>query len=117
MKRLLAVLLCCFSVSAFAQTKPAYSVAEITFIDKAGYQSELFPKIKKLLADADASIVVAGGQSQAIIGTHANADSVTIVKFGSYEKAKAFYASESYQEIRRSSEKYVKLNLFIVEGE
>lgn len=117
MKNLLAALLCCFSVSAFAQTKPAYSVAEITFIDKAGYQSELFPKIKQLLAESDASIIVAGGQSQAIIGVHEKADSVTIVKFNSYEKAKAFYASERYQEIKRLAEKYVKLNLFIVEGE
>ena len=117
MKKLLAVFLICFSASALAQTKPAFSVAEITFLDKTGYQNDLFPKIKKLLTDADASVVVAGGQSQAIIGVHEAADSVTIVKFISYEKAKAFYASEKYQELKRLSEKYVKINLFIVEGE
>lgn len=117
MKKLLSLLLLCVSFSVFAQTKPGFSVAEITFKDKAGYQNELFPKIKKLLADAGAVIVVAGGKSQGVIESHQSVDSITIVRFESYEKAKAFYASPSYQEIKRAADKYINISLYIVEGE
>ena len=42
---------------------------------------------------------------------------ITIVRFESYEKAKAFYASSSYQDVKRTAEKYIDISLYIVEGE
>lgn len=117
MKSLLLGMLVFLSTSVLAQTKPGYSVAEITFLDKAGYQAELFPKVRQLLAESGAEIIVAGGKTQAVLGAHETADSVTIVKFASFAIAQAFYASERYQVLRRESEKYIRINLFLVEGE
>lgn len=117
MKKLITTLLLCSAFSAFAQTKPAYSVAEIRYLDKAGYDAVLLPKIKSLLSDAGAEIIVAGGRSQAVIETHAKIDRITIVKFSSYEKAASFYASASYQELKLISAKYVDISVYIVEGD
>lgn len=117
MKSLLLGILICVSTSVMAQAKPGYSVAEITFVDKAGYQAELFPKVRQLLAESGAEIIVAGGKTQSVLGAHETADSVTIVKFSSFASAQAFYASERYQALRRESEKYIRINLYLVEGE
>lgn len=117
MKQLLAGLLFCMSISAFAQDKPAYSVAEITFINKEAYQKDLWPKIQKLVSDAGADILVAGGQGDAIAGLPKIADKVTIIRFKSIQQAKNFYASKGYQDIKPIAEKTVKIRLYIIEGQ
>ena len=117
MKKLLAILLLCFSASVFATPKPAYSVAEITITDKEGYQKDLWPKIQKLLTDAGAVVIVGGGQSEGIVDAPKMADRITIIKFKSYGQAKGFYASKSYQDLKPLADKYVKVKLYIVEGE
>jgi hypothetical protein len=117
MKKLILFFLLLISFSVCAEPKAGYSVAEITFKDKAGYENELFPKIKKLISEGGGVIIVAGGQSQGIFEAHRRVDSITIVRFESYEKAKAFYASSSYQDVKRTAEKYIDISLYIVEGE
>jgi len=117
MKKLLATLFFCISITALAQDKPAYSVAEITFINKEAYQRDLWPKIQKLAYDAGADILVSGGLGGAITGLPKIVDKVTIIRFKSLQQAKNFYASKSYQDIKPIVEKTVKIRLYIVEGQ
>jgi hypothetical protein len=39
------------------------------------------------------------------------------VRFASCEKAKAFYVSSSYHDVKRTAEKYIDISLHIVEAE
>ena len=117
MKNLLAALLIFASVCCLAQTKPAYSVAEITFINKDSYQKDLWPKIQKLVSDAGAEIIVAGPEGSIISGSSKVVDKITIIKFKSMEQAKSFYASEGYQQIRPLAKKTVKAKLYLVVGQ
>lgn len=117
MKKVLMVLLVCMSMAAFAQQKPGYSIAEITILDKEGYQKELWPKIQKLVIGAGAEVIVAGGRSEAVSGISTMSDRVTVIKFKNMQSAKDFYASKPYQALKPLAEKCVKVRLYIVEGE
>ena len=117
MKKILAILLFLVVTGALAQTKPAYSVAEISFINQDAYQNDLWPKIQKLVNDAGGQVIVASAKSDRIVGASQVADKVTIIKFKSYQQAKDFYASKSYQALKPLAEKSVKIKLYIVEGE
>lgn len=117
MKNLFLVLLACVSLIAYADTKSAYSVAEITIIDKEGYQRDLWPKLQKLLNEAQAQVIVGGGKSEGLVGIPSMSDRITIIKFKNYLDAKNFYTSKNYQDLKPLADKYVKLKLYIVEGE
>ena len=117
MKNLLVILLLGLSVSVFAQTKPAYSVAEITYINKDIYQKDLWPKIQRLVSEAGAEIIVSGSPTEGIAGISKAADKVTIIKFKNIQQAKSFYASKSYKEIKPLAEKAINIKLYIVEGQ
>lgn len=117
MKNLLMALLIIASASCFAQTKPAYSVGEVTYINKDLYQKDLWPKIQKLVSDAGAEIIVAGPEGSTISGSSKLVDKITIIKFKSMEQAKSFYASEGYQQITPLAKKTVKVKLYLVEGQ
>lgn len=115
MKIFIAFLLC-LSTSVFAQAQPAYSVAEITIIDKEGYEKNLLPKIQELVSAAGGIFIVEGGQSEEISGVPKLAGRIVIVKFKSYLQAKDFYASQPYQQLKPMVDKYIKIRLYIVEG-
>ncbi len=117
MKFFLSALLFCLSVSAYAQPKAAFSIAEITIVNNDIYQKELWPKIQKLVSDAGAEIVVHGGQGESLQGIAKMPDKVTIIKFKSMAQAKSFYASKAYQEVKPLAEKTVKIKLYLVEGD
>lgn len=117
MKKIVAIFLLCFSLASYAQTKPAYSVAEITVVDKEGYQNILWPKLQKQLADIGAVPIVGGGRNELVAGNSQPAERIAIIKFKSYAQAKDFYASKAYQDLKPLAEKYVKIRLYIVEGE
>ena len=117
MKKLVAILFLGLSVSVFAQTKPAYSVAEITYINKDIYQRDLWPKIQKLVSESGAEIIVAGSQIEGIAGIPKAVDKVTIIKFKNIQQAKSFYSSKSYQEIKPVADKAINIKLYIVEGQ
>jgi len=104
------------TISAYAQVKPAYSIAEITYINQEAYQKELWPKIQKLVSESGAEIIVADTQGVAVTGVAKAADKVTVIKFKSLQDAKNFYASKGYQEIKPLATKAVKIQLFLVEG-
>jgi uncharacterized protein (DUF1330 family) len=116
MKFLVAVLLS-ISACAFAQTKPAFSVAEISYLDREGYQKDVWPKISSQLKQAGAEVIVAGGRGEVIAGASQMPDKITVVKFKSLDSAKSFYASKSYQELRNLAEKYIRIKVYIVGGE
>jgi len=117
MKKIVLGLLACASTLVFAQEKPAYSIAEISFLNQKGYQNELWPKIQKLVNDAGAEIIVSGGKSEAVVGMLKMPDKITVIKFKNFQSAKDFYVSQPYQNLKPLADQYVKIKLYIVEGQ
>jgi uncharacterized protein (DUF1330 family) len=101
---------------SFAQSKPAYGVTEITFINKEGYFKDASDKLKKVYAHCGATFIVLGDRNQSITGVDKAADRFAITKFESYEKAQACFNSKEYQDLRPLVDKYAKTKLYIVEG-
>ena len=62
-----------------------------------------------------AEVLVRGGKTEPLEGEWAPAR-VVVLKFPSYEAAKAFYASEEYLAARQSREHAAKMNMIVVEG-
>lgn len=116
-KFILVLYLLVSSSVLMAQSKPAYSIAEISLINPESYQKDLWPKIQKLVRDAGGQIIVSGGRNEAILGGSKVIDRFTIIKFNSYQMAKDFYASKSYIDLKPLAEKSVKIKLYIVEAE
>jgi len=117
MKKILLFLSLSFlSVLALAQTKPAYGVSEITFINKDGYMNDYAPKIREVFAKCGSTFIVTGGRNKPISGLERDADRVTINKFESYEKAESCYSSKEYQDLRPLANKYAKIRLYLIEG-
>lgn len=117
MKKVLVFLsLSCLSALCFSQTKPAYGVSEITFINKDGYMNDYAPKVRQVFAKCGSTFIVSGGRSKPILGLDNMADRVTINKFESYEKAEACYNSKEYLDLRPLANKYAKIRLYLIEG-
>ena len=117
MKKLIPLFLLCVSTSIFAKDKPGYSIAEINILNQEGYQKELWPKIKKLVDVAGGEVIIGGGKVEGIVGVPKVPDKITVIKFNKVQSAKDFYASEQYQSLKPLADKYVKVRLYIVEGE
>jgi len=62
-----------------------------------------------------AEVLVRGGKTEPLEGEWAPTR-VVVLKFPSYEAAKAFYASEEYLAARQSREHAAKMNMIVVEG-
>lgn len=62
-----------------------------------------------------AEVLVRGGRTEPLEGDWAPTR-VVVLKFQSYEAAKAFYDSEEYLAARRSREHAAKMNMIVVEG-
>ncbi|KAI3590201.1 hypothetical protein D9X30_4809 [Cupriavidus sp. U2] len=62
-----------------------------------------------------AQVLVRGGKTEPLEGQWAPTR-VVVLKFPSYEAAKAFYASEEYLAARQSREHAAKMNMIVVEG-
>ncbi|SDO99571.1 Uncharacterized conserved protein, DUF1330 family [Ralstonia sp. 25mfcol4.1] len=62
-----------------------------------------------------AEVLVRGGKTEPLEGQWAPTR-VVVLKFPSYEAAKAFYASEEYLAARQSREHAAKMNMIVVEG-
>ncbi|MCA3182412.1 MULTISPECIES: DUF1330 domain-containing protein [unclassified Cupriavidus] len=62
-----------------------------------------------------AEVLVRGGKTEPLEGEWAP-KRVVVLKFPSYEAAKAFYASEEYLAARQSREHAAKMNMIVVEG-
>ena len=116
MKKLLALSLLCLSIGVQAQTKPAYGVSEITFIDKDGYINDYAPKVRQVFAKCGSNFIVSGGRNLQILGMDKTADRITINKFESYDQALACYQSKEYLDLRPLANKYAKLRLYVIEG-
>ncbi|MFJ5380862.1 DUF1330 domain-containing protein [Cupriavidus sp. CER94] len=62
-----------------------------------------------------AQVLVRGGKTEPLEGQWAPTR-VVVLKFPSYEAAKAFYASEEYLAARQSRAHAAKMNMIVVEG-
>jgi uncharacterized protein (DUF1330 family) len=117
MKKILSFFtLISLSALSFAQSKPAYGVTEITFINKEGYFKEASPKLKQVYEKCGATFIVLGDHNKPILGIEKSADRFSITKFESYEKAEACLGSKEYQDLRPLVNKFAKTRMYIVEG-
>ncbi|MDQ0140191.1 DUF1330 domain-containing protein [Cupriavidus necator] len=62
-----------------------------------------------------AEVLVRGGKTETLEGEWAPTR-VVVLKFPSYEAAKAFHDGEAYRAARKSREHAAKMNMIVVEG-
>jgi len=113
----LQVTLITFALStlAFAQTKPAYMVSEITYLDKEKYTTLYAPEARRAYSDFEA-VFIAGTDDKVVVRGDSPGHRVVIAKFPSLDKANAFIASEKYKKIRELGAPYFISRSYIVEG-
>jgi uncharacterized protein (DUF1330 family) len=117
MKKMLVFFsLICLSALSFSQSKPAYGVTEITFINKDGYFKEASAKLQEVYKNCGATFIVLGDHTKAILGVDKVADRISITKFENFEKAESCLNSKEYLDLRPLVSKYAKTKLYIVEG-
>ena len=99
----------------YAQAKPpVFTVVEIDVSNVDAYGKEYAPKAQQLLRDKGAKILVGSNNVVAFEGKQAKR--LAVHQWESMEKAKAWYESKEYKEIRKIGNKYAKFRVLAVEG-
>ena len=92
----------------------AYIVAQVDVTDPAQY--EQYKKLSSAAFEAlGVEVLARGGRSETLEGT-AGASRQVLLKFDSYDKAKAYYDSPEYVKARHAREGAAKMNMVVVEG-
>ena len=104
-----------FSSNLLAQSKPAYMVSEITYLDKEKYISVYSPEARKAFAEFDA-VFVASTDEKVVVRGDSPGHRVVIAKFPSLERANAFITSDRYKKLREIGVPLFISRVYIVEG-
>ena len=104
-----------FSSNLLAQTKPAYMVSEITYLDKEKYISVYSSEARKAFAEFDA-VFVASTDKKVVVRGDSPGHRVVIAKFPSLERANAFITSDRYKKLREIGVPLFISRVYIVEG-
>ena len=104
-----------FTSLSFADTKPAYMVSEITYLDKDKYISLYSVEAKKAFIEFDA-VFIASTDDKIVVRGDSPGHRVVIAKFPSLDKANAFIASEKYKKLRELGSPFFISRSYIVEG-
>ena len=91
-----------------------YIIAYVDVTDPQQYEQYKVLSSRAMQAHG-AEVLVRGGKTEPLEGEWAPTR-VVVLKFPSYEAAKAFYASEEYLAARQSREHAAKMNMIVVEG-
>jgi len=91
-----------------------YIIAYIDVTDPQQYEQYKVLSTRAMQAHG-AEVLVRGGRTEPLEGQWAPTR-VVMLKFPSYEAARAFYASEEYLVARQSREHAAKMNMIVVEG-
>ncbi|WP_454763568.1 DUF1330 domain-containing protein [Cupriavidus campinensis] len=91
-----------------------YIIAYIDVTDPQQYEQYKVLSTRAMQAHG-AEVLVRGGRTEPLEGQWAPTR-VVMLKFPSYEAARAFYASEEYLAARQSREHAAKMNMIVVEG-
>jgi|SRR6267142_507342 len=97
-----------------AQAKPpVYTVVEVDISNNDSYMKEYAPKAQALIKEKGGKLIAA---SSGVTIEGAPAKRIAINQWESMEKAKGFYSSKEYKEIRKIGDKYAKFRAVAVEG-
>ncbi len=92
----------------------AYIIANVEVTDPAKYE-----EYKKLSSAAfkahDVDVLARGGRTETLEG-EAGSSRVVVLKFDSYDQAKAYYDSPEYVKARHARDGAAKMNMIVVEG-
>ena len=91
-----------------------YIIAYVDVTDPQQYEQYKVLSTKAMQAHG-AEVLVRGGQTERLEGDW-GPTRVVVLKFQSYEAARAFHASEEYLAERKSREHAAKMNMIVVEG-
>ena len=94
---------------------PAYYVAEIDVHDVDVYKTKYVPFVSATLAPYGGKYLAAGGKTEGVEGAPP-AKRVVILQFPSMDKAKAWYGSKEYGEIKPVRHAAATTRSFIAEG-
>jgi uncharacterized protein (DUF1330 family) len=116
MKKLLAVLLLCVSASVFAQSKPAYFVTELNIKNNEAYLKEYAPGAIALFAKFGGTQIAGAEPMEKSPNFDKGVNRVTIFKFDSVDKAKAFSNSPERKDLNKIRDKYATAYSYFLEG-
>ncbi len=102
--------------TVLAQSKPAYWISSLTFIDKEKYMSIYAPEITKVIAKYEGVFLVRGGGSIISLNDGDSADRINVIKFPSIQKAKEMINSEEFKKARMLAKPFFKSTSFIADG-
>ena len=102
--------------AVLAQTKPAYWISSLTFIDKEKYMTVYAPEITTVIAKYEGIFVVRGGGSIISLNDGESADRINVIKFPSIQKAKEMINSDEFKKARILAKPFFKSTSFIAEG-
>jgi len=91
-----------------------FIIAYVDVTDPEQYEQYKVLSSKAMQAHG-AEVLVRGGKTEPLEGEWAPTR-VVVLKFPSYEAAKAFHVSEEYLAARKSREHAAKMNMIVVEG-
>jgi uncharacterized protein (DUF1330 family) len=95
------------------QTPPGYVIAEVEVTDP-GTMQKYGDKVPETMAPFHHHFVVRGGKTQALEGEPPKR--IIVIAFDSVEKAREWYDSPAYSEIKPIRQSAAKSRVFIVEG-
>lgn len=93
---------------------PAYLITEIEVTDPAGYE-EYRSRVGKSLEKYGAKFLVRGGEIEVLEGDW-QPKRIVIGVFDSVDKAREWYHSKEYQEVKKFREGNARMNMVAVEG-
>ena len=92
----------------------AYIIANVRVTDAAQY--EVYKRLSSLAMQAHgAEVCVRGGAAEVLEGDW-QPERLVVLKFGSVEQARAFYASSEYSRARQAREGAAVMRMVLVEG-
>jgi len=116
MKKLLVILLLFVSASVFGQAKPGYILTELTINNTDAYMKEYAPKAIALFTKFGGTQIIGSEPMEKTSNVDKGVSRVTIFKFDSVDKAKAFYNSPERKELNQLRDKYATARGYILEG-
>jgi uncharacterized protein (DUF1330 family) len=103
-----------------AQVKPrAYVVIEIDIINQEPFFKEFVPAAVKTITEQGSKFLTRGGRLVNIEGpspVSSEDKRLTMVEFENMEKARATFASPSYNDVRTIGNQYAKFRIVAAEG-
>lgn len=115
----IGVLLCVMCTAVFADdipdhSQPCYYVAEFTVHDPEGIKP-YSAQVESTFAPYGGKFIVRGGEIESLEGV-APTQRRVVIAFPSIERAKAWYASPAYVELRKIRQKTADASVYLVPG-